>query len=428
MPDLDEMIEQLRRLRARPEAAVRDWYRIQAQAGTRTAEVRIYDDIGWMGTSAKSFADELSAVDADEIRLHLNSPGGDAWDGIAIYNALRAHPAKVVVTVDALAASAASVIAMAGDTVRMNRGAQLMIHDAWGLVIGNASDMQDAASMFDKLSDSLAGIYAARAGGTVDDWRKAMGTETWYTAAEAVDSGLADEMVDESDDSQAKARWDLKAYAFAYAGRDAAPPPTIQPKPKAPATAGAPSYPVTAAEAARRIHAASIREGAGHVDPAKIREALGLKADASDDEVKTALASAGLVVNSTPPAAPKAEETPAPKTEVVHASGTRVVSESVWEETQEALRRQQEFIEKVQRDERDQVIAKAVEDGKFTPAQKEHFARLWDADPKGTRELIDSLTRNSALAVAAMGYDALGDDEFDREYASLFPPKARKGA
>jgi ATP-dependent protease ClpP protease subunit len=420
MPELDQAIETLRRMRAKPEAADRDWYRVNAAVTSRKAEVQIYDDIGWMGTSAKSLAGELKALDVDEIELRLNSPGGDAWDGIAIYNALRDHPATVNVVVDGLAASAASIVAMAGTTVRMNRGAQMMVHDAWGLVIGNAGDLTEAAAMFDKLSDGMAEIYAARAGGTVADWREAMAAESWYSAAEAVDAGLADELV-EQDTPVANARWSMAAFAFAHAGRQDAPAPRIPARPAAPA-----DTPISAAEAARRIHAASTHNSPkeASVDAAKIREALGLAADAPDNEVKAAFEAAGLA--PTPPE-PTGGPAPEPAASATGAPGTVVLSASVWEETQKTIAKLSAHVDKTKRDERDQVIASAVEAGKFTPAQTQHFAKLWDADPDGTRNLIESLTPNSALAVAAAGYAGSGDKEFDAEYAGLFPPSETGG-
>lgn len=180
---------------------------------------------------------------------------------------------------------------------------------------------------------------------------------------------------------------------------------------------------------------------AGRMDPAKIREALGLAADASEDDVKAALVTAGLVEASPPPTEPvtaTASTEPATepatksdtKSDLAHATaapGTIVLASSVWDETQKTIKSLTSFVEKTKRDERDQVIAKAVSDGKFTPAQKAHFARLWDADPDGTRQLIDNLQKNSALAVMAMGYDGDSDEAIDREYAHLFPPNPSMG-
>lgn len=133
------------------------------------ADITLYGTIGadlWSdGISASDLARQIADLDVDELNVYVNSPGGAAWDGLAIMNALRRHKAKVTVTVDALAASAASVIAMAGDRIVMNRGSELMIHDASGWCIGNAEAMAETAQVLSKLSDSYAAAYAARAGG-----------------------------------------------------------------------------------------------------------------------------------------------------------------------------------------------------------------------------------------------------------------------
>jgi ATP-dependent protease ClpP protease subunit len=209
------------------------WYRItraqRPDAGgldPTYAEVYIYDEIGYWGRTAQDLVDELATLRVDEIDLHLNSPGGELFDGIAIYQAFRDHPATVCVYVDALAASVASVIAMAGDRVVMGRMAQLMIHDAWGLCVGNAGDMRQMADELDRFSDIVAGAYAERAGGTANQWRKAMLAETWYGPAEAVEAGLADAVAPKQDrDEPAAAKFDLSQ--FRYAGRESAPAPTI---------------------------------------------------------------------------------------------------------------------------------------------------------------------------------------------------------
>jgi ATP-dependent Clp endopeptidase proteolytic subunit ClpP len=177
-----------------------DWYRIRNAAGDR-AEVFIYGVIGsdWEpgDVTASTFVAELRKITAKAIDLHINSPGGLVFDGITIYSALLNHPADVDVTVDGIAASAASFVAMAGDTVAIEKPAKMMIHDASGLVIGNAADMQEMADLLDELSDTLAGIYADRAGGKVTTWRDAMRKETWYSAHQAVEAGLADRVAND---------------------------------------------------------------------------------------------------------------------------------------------------------------------------------------------------------------------------------------
>lgn len=204
-----------------------DWCRIEASSAggaESSADVYVYDEIGYWGTSAKDFAAQLVDLDVDLIRLHINSPGGNAWDGVAIMNALRRHRARVEVTVDGLAASAASLIAMAGDHIVMSRSATLMIHDAAGLTVGTATAMRETADILDKLSDSYADTYAKRGGGTRDEWRTRMRAETWYSAEEAVQAGLADEW-DGARDSAAVASFDLSRFRFQ--GRAEAPAPVL---------------------------------------------------------------------------------------------------------------------------------------------------------------------------------------------------------
>lgn len=179
--------------RTRPANQARTAPKVVGQADGAT-EMLIYDEISWWGISAADVAAVLGSVTGD-LHVRINSPGGDVFDGIAIYNMLIDHPGKVTVTVDGLAASAASFISMAGDEIRMNRGSQMMIHDAAGMCWGNAADMTAMAALLDMVSGTLAGIYAARTGVDAEQWRGAMREETWYTAEAAVEAGLADAMV-----------------------------------------------------------------------------------------------------------------------------------------------------------------------------------------------------------------------------------------
>jgi ATP-dependent Clp endopeptidase proteolytic subunit ClpP len=215
---------------ARPFAKLRsgrtDWYRIDNKASAK-ASIYIYDEIGYVGVSAQDFVADLNKVTAPEIELHLDSPGGDVYDGIAIYNALRDHSARVTVVVDSMAASAASFIAQAGDTRIMNRNSEMMIHDGHTVAIGNATDLSGMAERLNKISDNIASIYADRSGKSAEYWRGLMQAETWYSAQEAVDAGLADEVAGKSqaEDKSADNSFDLTI--FSYAGRDHAPAPSI---------------------------------------------------------------------------------------------------------------------------------------------------------------------------------------------------------
>lgn len=199
----------------------RSWFRITNKAAD-TAEVYLYDEIGDWGVSAGDFAKELGEVTASNIDLRLNTPGGAVFDGLAIYNALQRHPATITVHVDGLAASIASVIAMAGDRIVIDRYAQMMIHEAHAIACGSTKDMSAMAKLLDEYSDNIAAIYSQRAGGTTQSWRERMRSETWFSAKEAVSAGLADTIAE-----GAKGRpgntWDLSI--FNYAGRAAAPDP-----------------------------------------------------------------------------------------------------------------------------------------------------------------------------------------------------------
>lgn len=174
------------------------------------AEVLIYDEIGGsFGVSADEFVKELSDITAPRIKLRINSPGGSLFDSIAIYNALVQHKAYVTTYVDSLAASGASIIALAGDEVIMMPGSQMMIHDALGMEMGNAKDMEAMAAFLNRQSENIASIYARKAGGEPSDWRVKMLAETWMFDTEAVESGLADsiytkaiEAAEEDDDSE----------------------------------------------------------------------------------------------------------------------------------------------------------------------------------------------------------------------------------
>jgi ATP-dependent Clp endopeptidase proteolytic subunit ClpP len=198
------------------------WYRIENKAATNQASVYIYDEIGFWGVTAQDFAAELNGVNASTMDVHINSPGGEVYDGLAIYNAIKQHKATVTIYIDGLAASAASFIAQAGDSVVIARNAEIIIHDAMGAVFGNASEMAEMVKSLDRVSENIADIYAQRAGGTVSSWREAMKAETWYTAKEAVAAGLADKMTDADSGEDAQNAW---GGLFRYRNRLAAPPP-----------------------------------------------------------------------------------------------------------------------------------------------------------------------------------------------------------
>ena len=229
----------------RDPGTLRSWYRMeQCITNQQTEEepdeeydVFVYDAIGgWDGVAAETFVRDLKNVSAKRINLRINSPGGSVFDGITIANALRAHSARVTTYVDGIAASIASVIALAGDRIVMMPLSQLMIHDASGMCMGNPADMLKMSELLDKQSDNIAAAYAARGGGSVQMWRDLMRDETWYMAEEAVKAGIADEAmpVPPPDEGRPDTRqaviprntWDLNV--FRYAGREQAPDPLLK--------------------------------------------------------------------------------------------------------------------------------------------------------------------------------------------------------
>lgn len=174
----------------------RNWYSVKALAPGH-AEIVIYDEIGYWGKSASDFITELNAMkDVAQIDVRINSPGGDVFDGHAIYNLLRSHPAHVTAYIDGIAASIASIIMLAADEIIMPANALVMIHDPVVGAYGDVEALRKAADVLEKLRGILLSAYVARTGedeATVSAW---MTKETWFTAEEAIASGLADTLLE----------------------------------------------------------------------------------------------------------------------------------------------------------------------------------------------------------------------------------------
>lgn len=181
-----------------PADVLAKWAEMPSAAATSDDNtITMFEVIGedwWTGggVTAKRVSSALRAIGDKDVRVKLNSPGGDMFEGIAIYNLLRSHPAKVTVEVLGWAASAASIIAMAGDEIRMGLGTFMMVHNAWGVVIGNRHDMREAATLFDGFDAAIADIYEARTGMKRADIEKLMDSETFMGPSEAVKNGFAD--------------------------------------------------------------------------------------------------------------------------------------------------------------------------------------------------------------------------------------------
>lgn len=384
------------RIRALAREPRTDWFRIVNVAETSSAEVYLYDEIGYFGTSAQAFVDEIRALDVTSIELHVNSPGGEVWDGIAILNCLRAHKATVTTIVDGVAASAASFIAMAGDEIVMARNSELMIHDAWGLCMGNAADMTELAGRLDQMSDNIASIYAEKAGGDIASWRETMRSEVWYSAQEAVDAGLADRVI-AKDGEPAKAKVDLSV--FNYAGR------THAPAPIAPVSAFAAGSP-----------AASAAEGSAAVEftPEQITaitEALGI---ASDSDAQTITDAIVADEKADPPASNDSPPTNSLPEGVVAVEQAVINDLRAKAELGVAAHAKQES------DARTSLVNAAVRDGRIPPARREAWLNQLTLDP-GAAEQLGGLERGLIPVDGERGYgDAPDLSNDDAIFASLF--------
>lgn len=167
-------------------------------------EITIFGDIGdfwWDSISAKDVRSVLKEDNDADIIVNLNSPGGDVFEGIAIYNSLKNHKGHVTINVVGWAASAASIIAMAGDTVNMQTGAMMMIHEAWTFAIGNKRDIGSTLNALETIDSSLADIYMTRFKGKRNEVETFIENETWFTAAETIAVGFADEEVEKTEEA-----------------------------------------------------------------------------------------------------------------------------------------------------------------------------------------------------------------------------------
>lgn len=188
-------------------SSTKKWYRMEAK--NDVADVFIYDEIGWFGVSAQEFVKDLNALNVKTVRLHLNTPGGSVFDGVAIYNALKQHAAKVETYIEGLAASSGSIVALAGDTVYMAENAFYMIHEPYVLAIGDSNELRKTADVLDKIRDTMVTTYIKASGSDEEQIKQWIADETWFTAEEAKAAGFVDEITEEV---EAAAGYDLSVY------------------------------------------------------------------------------------------------------------------------------------------------------------------------------------------------------------------------
>lgn len=191
------------------------WFSMKA-AGKKAANIAIFSDIGYFGVTAQDFHDQLAALGSpDELNISISSNGGDVSQGFAIFNMLARHPAHKVVTVEGLAASMASVIAMAGDEIVMPENSMLMIHNPWGSVMGESDQIASFAEALKTMQDNIVAAYVTRTGMSAEEVSALMDKETWLGAADAVEMGFADRM---SDPVKMAASIDVKKFGNVPSG------------------------------------------------------------------------------------------------------------------------------------------------------------------------------------------------------------------
>lgn len=404
----------------------RQWFKVaRMKAGDDKAPdkavVHIYDEIGMSlfgGVDAAELVAEIESIeDGAELDVRINSPGGYAFDGINIANAILRHKGKTTTYIDGLAASAASIVALAGEEVVMTKYGQMMLHNAHAVIMGGADDLRDAAKVLDKLNDSVADFYADRAGGERRDWARVMARETWYNADEALDAGLATK-IDESakredtESAAAKALASASHLQFKYAGRTAAPAPMSR--------------------------ATSTEEAPVPISD-KVAERLGLATDATDDDVLAKLdelaktddkpddggdqggdAPAGTPETSpgttgapsSPAGTPPADKPDAGAVSQVAAAAAKLGLAVTLPEEMAQLKAQAAAGARAEAarvsQERESYVDKAIEAGKILPVNRAKVLKLLALDDEGTRKTIDELPNEAALPLTELGHATEG--------------------
>lgn len=379
------------------------WYQIRNAAADSTgpAELLIYDEIdSWFGVAAEQLARDISALDDNrELTVRINSPGGNVYDGVAILNSLRGHPGKVTVVVDGIAASAASVIAMGGDEIVMNRNSEMMIHNGSAVAMGGAEDMRKMADRLESVNANLATIYAEKAGGTPEEWRAVMAAETWYSAEEAVAAGLADRVESQNDDARAAAaKFDLSV--FAHAGRSAAPAPRI---------------PLAHTETPRNTEAEKGKEPTVALSESALQK-LGLDADADETQINEAIEKF---------AAPEPAQAPKPTIEeaakIAAKFGQKLVNVASYDQMAATVAELQARNEASIKAENEAAITAALTSGRIGAASADTWRAELDKNREGTLALLATLPANKAVPVNEIGHGVSREENVqDAEMATVF--------
>lgn len=374
-----------------------------SEDGATVATIRMYGPIdswgGWWGISTEDVAHVLDSLpeSVTEIVLRINSPGGEVWEAIAILNMFGAHRARVVAVVDGLAASAASFIAASCDETVMSPGSQMMIHSPHTIAWGNSVEMRKTADFLDKLQESMVEVYTAKAG--EQDWTTLLAAETWLTAADTVDLGLADRVgvvpdagtattvgteeddeidvvlitADMDDDADAEART-ARVRAAAASARAAAPKPPSSSEPGEPIR----------------------KENVMAYDDLKagLAKRLGVsEADVSDETLLAALDETLDEQADITPAAPAAAA----------IEGTVTVEAGAFAELQRQAGLGATAHATQQTERREGIVQNAINEGRIAPASREQFLALLDKDEAGTVAVLATFPKGT-IPVSELGH------------------------
>lgn len=380
-------------------------------AKTTSATVDIFDVIdsygGWWGISAGDVDRALKqAGDVDVLYVRLNSPGGEAQEGVAIANLLRAHKANVRVTVYGMAASAASVIAIAGDSVSMAPGSMLMIHEAWDIAFGDIAEMNKTAAALEAVNDNYADLYALKAGGTREAWRAVMHEEKWYPAADAVAAKLADvvgldpqlpaglpPVEDDTEDADLViVNVDVE---FNPAARAAARRFDLSMYRHAPAALMRPQTPAAPADGSTKTQERSAAVAFTDEQLTTMRQTLGVADDADETAILAALGEA-LAERADPPAAdpiPAGAVDTAAVVAALEADGKIVMSKAKADALTEQAQLGAEARAKQLGDERDELIEAAMSAGKINRSAESRasWEKEFTRDPAQAKADLESL-------------------------------------
>lgn len=378
------------------------------------ATIRMYGPIdswgGWWGISAGDVSDVLDALpdSVTHIVLRINSPGGEVWEAMSILNMFRAHKASVTAVVDGLAASAGSFLAVGCEETVMSPGTQMMIHSPLSWTYGNAEDLRKVAEVLDTIEESIISIYRDKAGESA--WGELLSAETWYTAQQAVEAGLADRVavVKDAGDTETVGADDPEPLMPDEDGdvedRYAAARARLT---MAPRGAAAPSKLPVSTESGDSNRKESV---VAYDDlTAGLRERLGVTDATATDE--TLLAAVDEVL------AEQAESTAAPAATI--PSGTQLIENNVLEALRADASAGREAREEQIRARRDGIIDNALREGRITAASAPSFRSMLEADETAATATINSLAPNT-VPVDEIGHTAGEVSADDALYGSVY--------